>query len=419
MNKKYPRILAVIILSLIALNGFQPVRATATFDDVPQHYWAYEWIERLVNAGITAGCQAVPPLYCPENDVTRAQMAIFLERGKHGADFEPPHYTEASFTDVPFGSFAFDWIEKLKEDGITTGCQANPPQYCPESPVTRAQMAIFLMRMKYGASWTPPDLNEGTGFLDVPAEHWAAAWIKALAAQGITAGCGGGNYCPEQAVTRAQMAVFLVRTFDLPELEPTPQPTEDPAGVNILANHTAYIDDIEYLHIVGEIRNNTDNHLRQIEVQADIYNTNDQLISTTSGFTLLNTLASGEKTCFNLFLAQPEGWSYYQFKPLSYLSDGQPSPNLSLTNLTGRNGFYFDWGDILGEVTNNHNEIVKSVTVVGTLYSAAGDVLGCNAATIYSIDLGPAQTSGFHLYFLDHDYGEATQFRLQVGGDSP
>ena len=193
MRKKYTILLALIILSLIALNGFQPVLATTTFEDVSEDYWAFEWIERLVNAGITAGCQATPSLYCPENFVTRAQMAIFLERGKNGATFEPPHYTEASFSDVPYGSFAFDWIEKLKEDGITTGCQVDPPQYCPESPVTRAQMAIFLLRMKYGASWTPPALADGTDFLDVPAEHWAAAWIKELAAQGITKGCGGGN----------------------------------------------------------------------------------------------------------------------------------------------------------------------------------------------------------------------------------
>jgi hypothetical protein len=45
--------------------------------------------------------------------------------------------------------------------------------------------------------------------------YWAAAWIEQLAAEGITAGCGNGNYCPEAPVTRDQMAVFLVRTFGL------------------------------------------------------------------------------------------------------------------------------------------------------------------------------------------------------------
>jgi hypothetical protein len=50
----------------------------------------------------------------------------------------------------------------------------------------------------------------------VDPSYWAAAWIKQLVAEGITAGCGAGAYCPEAAVTRAQMAVFLVKTFNLP-----------------------------------------------------------------------------------------------------------------------------------------------------------------------------------------------------------
>jgi hypothetical protein len=77
-------------------------------------------------------------------------------------------------------------------------------------------MAIFLLKAKYGASYSPPAVGSSTGFGDVPTDHWAAKWIKQLAAEGITGGCGSGNYCPDTAVTRAQMAVFLVKTFDLP-----------------------------------------------------------------------------------------------------------------------------------------------------------------------------------------------------------
>jgi hypothetical protein len=50
----------------------------------------------------------------------------------------------------------------------------------------------------------------------VPTSYWAAPWIEQLYTEGITGGCGGGNYCPDQPVTRAQMAIFLVRTFGLP-----------------------------------------------------------------------------------------------------------------------------------------------------------------------------------------------------------
>lgn len=182
------------------------------FGDVPASYWAASWIERLYNSGITSGCATTPVLlFCPENNVSRAEMAVFLERGMHGATFTPPDVTP-TFNDT-VGHWAEDWIEALKNDGITAGCGAG--SYCPESRVTRDQMALFLLRAEHGASYEPPAAT-GTVFSDVPADHWAAAWIEQLYAEGITGGCGAGTYCPDSPVTRAQMAVFLVRAFNLP-----------------------------------------------------------------------------------------------------------------------------------------------------------------------------------------------------------
>jgi hypothetical protein len=139
-------------------------------------------------------------------------MAVFLERGMNGSSYTPPPATGTVFADVPTSYWAAAWIEQLAADGITAGCGAG--NYCPESAVTRAQMAVFLLRAKNGAGYNPPAAS-GV-FSDVPTEHWAAAWIEQLAAEGITSGCGNGNYCPENPVTRAQMAVFLVRAFNLP-----------------------------------------------------------------------------------------------------------------------------------------------------------------------------------------------------------
>jgi hypothetical protein len=65
-----------------------------------------------------------------------------------------------------------------------------------------------------GSAYTPPPATGAFG--DVPVSYWAAGWIEQLAAEGITSGCGGGNYCPDSPVTRAQMAAFLVRAFSLP-----------------------------------------------------------------------------------------------------------------------------------------------------------------------------------------------------------
>jgi hypothetical protein len=79
-------------------------------------------------------------------------------------------------------------------------------------------MAVFLLRGKYGAGYAPPSVGAGTGFTDVPITYWAGAWIKQLAAEGITGGCSSTAYCPLTAVSRDQMAVFLSRTFGIPTL---------------------------------------------------------------------------------------------------------------------------------------------------------------------------------------------------------
>jgi hypothetical protein len=200
-----------------ALNANQTSQnyTISIFYDVPSTYWAFNYIERLYQAGITGGCILNPLSYCPENTVTRAEMAVFLLRGIMGKAYVPPAVgSSTGFTDVPTSHWAATWIKDFGVRGITAGCGATT--YCPEGLTTQAQMAIFLLRSKHGAAYNPPAVGSGTGFSDVPTTYWAAAWIKQLAAEGISSGCGNGNFCPDTYVTRAQMAVLVVKTFNLP-----------------------------------------------------------------------------------------------------------------------------------------------------------------------------------------------------------
>ena len=186
------------------------------FQDVNLSYWAVDWIERLYDSGITTGCQADPPLFCPQETTTRAQMAVFLGRAIYGADFEPPPVEERIFVDVPANYWASSWIHQLYADGITRGCGSDPLRYCPEQNISRAEMAVFLVRILNGYDYVPP---EATGiFTDVPTSHWAAREIEQLYRDGITIGCGSSplRFCPDGSTTRAEIAAFLVRTFDLP-----------------------------------------------------------------------------------------------------------------------------------------------------------------------------------------------------------
>jgi hypothetical protein len=179
------------------------------FTDVPPAHTYYAFINNIHRNGVTSGCGG--NAYCPNSSVSRAEMSVFLLRADEGAAYNPPAATGSVFADVPSGGFAAAWIEEIFDRGITAGCTGG--NFCPNAAVTREQMAVFLLRTKYGAAYNPP---AATGdFLDVPIASGYAPWIEQLAAEGITSGCGGGNYCPTQAVTRAHMAVFLVATFSL------------------------------------------------------------------------------------------------------------------------------------------------------------------------------------------------------------
>lgn len=137
--------MAVFLVRGIHGSSYTPAPAIGYFADVPGSYWAASWIEQLAQDGVTQGCATNPPLYCPANEVSRAQMAVFLLRAKYGSSYVPPAPI-GIFQDVPVSHWAAGWIEKLASDGITGGCSVTPKLYCPESTVTRDQMAVFLVR---------------------------------------------------------------------------------------------------------------------------------------------------------------------------------------------------------------------------------------------------------------------------------
>jgi serine protease AprX len=169
-------------------------------------------IEAIAAAGITRGCN--PPSfdrYCPDDPVTRGQMAAFLNRALDLAASSGDR-----FIDDDESVFEAD-IEALAASGITVGC--NPPRndrFCPEDTVTRAQMAAFLVR---GLNLPP---EPGDRFADDNGSVFEED-IEALAAAGITRGCNppfNDRFCPEDTVTRAQMASFIVRALGLEPLTP-------------------------------------------------------------------------------------------------------------------------------------------------------------------------------------------------------
>ncbi len=160
---------------------------------------AYEQdILALFAAGVTSGCSS--DRFCPFGYVSRGEMASFLQRALDlkatSIDF---------FWDVSF-SVHRPAINAIASAQITSGCGGG--RYCPGTVVSRGEMATFLTR----ALDLPPASHDY--FRDDNGSHHEAS-INAIAQAGITTGCASGSYCPWGAVTRGEMARFLVRALDL------------------------------------------------------------------------------------------------------------------------------------------------------------------------------------------------------------
>ncbi|MDP9482364.1 MAG: S-layer homology domain-containing protein [Chloroflexota bacterium] len=153
-------------------------------------------IQWIYDEGITGGCSSTR--YCPVSPVTRGQMAAFLVR----AMGLPPATTD-HFSDDD-GQMFESSINALAEAGITGGCA--PDRFCREGSVSRAQMAAFLVR----ALDIPPATKD---YFSDDNSHSLESSINAMAEAGLTGGCSAGRFCPTAPVSREQMAAFLLRAF--------------------------------------------------------------------------------------------------------------------------------------------------------------------------------------------------------------
>ena len=135
--------MSVLILKSIEGGGYTPPPAVGVFNDVPVESNFAPWIEEIAARGIIVGCG--PNLFCPSAPTTRREMAMYLIKGLEGPLYVPPPATGV-FNDVPLSDPYAPWIEDIAARGITVGCSANPPLFCPGSPVTRDQMAVFLVK---------------------------------------------------------------------------------------------------------------------------------------------------------------------------------------------------------------------------------------------------------------------------------
>ena len=246
MRRRSLLVLVVVwSLALVVPAFADPLAPGGTFrdDDGNVHEGA---IEAIAAVGITRGCNPpVNDLYCPSASVTRGQMAAFLVRALGLAEVGDDYFTDDNAT--VFES----QINSLAAAGITKGC--NPPgndMFCPDDPVTRGQMAAFLVRAySYG------DDSGGNRFSDDDGSVFETS-INRLAAAGVTLGCNppaNTKFCPDREVRRDEMATFLARAGGLDPLVPPQRCSTLPAdniwnakvdGLPVDSQSSAYINTI-------------------------------------------------------------------------------------------------------------------------------------------------------------------------------
>jgi parallel beta-helix repeat protein len=189
---------------------------TPTFQDVPFDHWAHDYIEALYQGGYVAGCSTTPRMYCPERIMNRAESAVFVVRGVHGADFTPPDPSEKIFEDVPLTEWYAKWATQLWNDGYTAGCGTDPLIYCPLQEHTIAEGTVFYLRMQNGSDYEPP---QAMGiFTDVPLDAWYAKWIEEAYQAGILLPCQTEPElmaCPLDPLDRAMGAYMMYMAKEL------------------------------------------------------------------------------------------------------------------------------------------------------------------------------------------------------------
>ncbi len=134
---------------------------------------------------------------------------VIANPGPLGLSSTLRNYWVVDYNDVREDSSFYPMIQALLRNEITAGVGGG--NYGPALSIKRQSMAVFLLKAKHGACYTPPPCTPGY-FADVacPSSNFAP-WIQEMAVEGITTGCGSGNFCPDNPVRRDQMAVFLLR----------------------------------------------------------------------------------------------------------------------------------------------------------------------------------------------------------------
>lgn len=191
---------------------------------------------------------------------------------------------------------------------------------------------------------------------------------------------------------------------------------ENVPAVAVLSNYFSYQTGSGTVHIVGEVQNHTAAPVNLVKVIVDFYDASHHVVANKYTYLYLGDLPSGDKSCFDLLVWPVPSYTSYGFEPPTYSDTTAQALNLTVVNPTASYDAGTGQYQIIGMVRNDGARRVNYVDVIGTLYTAAGTVVGCKETSVNGINLDPGQSSLFTLLFGGRDEADVATWRLQMDG---
>lgn len=210
--------------SFAKAGNVQDMFAISPADTTMLGHWSWSWVMAMYEYDFTNGVDGVN--YGVDQNVSRGQMAAFLGRVMEAYGLAPLGLAE-EFDDVSAEDYYHDAVMLLRDYNITNGVGDNlydPEAEVSREQMAKFIEETFRAIQAYTGAinhWDPSwgAIPTGLVFVDVGMDNWAVTYIEELFLDGLTDGCGRDglniSYCPKAPVLRSEMAKFIISAVQI------------------------------------------------------------------------------------------------------------------------------------------------------------------------------------------------------------
>jgi hypothetical protein len=222
---------------------------------------------------------------------------------------------------------------------------------------------------------------------------------------------------PTATATSLPPATATPAATPTPTRPPDVVPTPSTNPLVIPQTHALTTDSTGRLTVRGEVVNQGTVGVESIRVPVEFRNKKGRVVHEVLAMTMIDQLGPGQKACFTVTLDPPRWWRSYTLGEVVYQVDPEPVTGLIVADVVGSRDELMGWYGLTGAVSNQSAADYDLVRLSGTVYDAAGQVIGCDFAYAFNVDLAAGQSDSFELLFADGDYPTAAGWHVAVEGE--